>query len=91
MLLLRQTGAVTSVRQRFPGITGFSPVNIWRMRTCYDTYADREDLSALLKEVTWTNHTIILSGAKTDEVREFYSPAPACRGVMMIIVAMLRP
>lgn len=69
-----------SVRRRFPGITGFSPVNIWRMRTFYDTYADREDLSALLKEVSWTNHTIILSGAKTDEAREFYLRLTAANG-----------
>ena len=60
------------VQQRFPGITGFSAVNIWRMRTFYETYVGNEFLSPLVKEVSWTNHTLILAGAKTDEAREFY-------------------
>jgi len=60
------------VQRRFPGINGFSPVNIWRMRTFYEAYQGNENLSALTKEVSWTSNIMILSAAKTDEAKEFY-------------------
>jgi predicted nuclease of restriction endonuclease-like (RecB) superfamily len=60
------------VHERFPGISGFSPVNIWRMRTFCEAYAGNELLSPMVKEVSWTNHVLILAGAKTAEAREFY-------------------
>jgi predicted nuclease of restriction endonuclease-like (RecB) superfamily len=68
------------VQQRFPGISGFSPVNIWRMRTFYEAYAGNEVLSPLVKDVSWTNHILILAGAKTDEAREFYLRLTAANG-----------
>jgi len=60
------------VQRRLPGIAGFSPQNVWRMKQLYETYAGNEKLSALLRETTWSNNLAILSGAKTDEAREFY-------------------
>lgn len=60
------------VRRNFPAIKGFSPQNIWRMKQFYETYRDKEKLAPLVREIAWTNNLLILSGAKTDEAREFY-------------------
>ena len=60
------------VQSRFKGIKGFSPQNIWRMKQFYETYADNEKLSPLVRELSWTINLIILVAAKTDEEREFY-------------------
>ena len=56
-----------------PGIKGFSDKNIWRMKQFYEAYKDFPKLSALLREVSWTNNLLILSRAKTIEEKEFYS------------------
>jgi predicted nuclease of restriction endonuclease-like (RecB) superfamily len=55
-----------------PDLKGFSAQNIWRMKQFYETYCGNEKLSALLREVSWTNNLTIMSRAKTDEAREFY-------------------
>jgi predicted nuclease of restriction endonuclease-like (RecB) superfamily len=60
------------VRRQRPGLKGFSPQNVWRMKQLYETYQGNEKLSALLRETTWTNNVTIMAGAKTDEAREFY-------------------
>lgn len=54
-----------------PGIRGFSPQNIWRMRQFYQTYQGQAVLSPLVRELPWTHHMIILSRAKREEEREF--------------------
>lgn len=54
------------------GVRGFSPQNLWRMRQFYETYRDASDLSTLLRELPWSSHLHILSGAKGPEEREFY-------------------
>ncbi|PKL85441.1 MAG: DUF1016 domain-containing protein [Ignavibacteriae bacterium HGW-Ignavibacteriae-1] len=60
------------IQQTEPEIKGFSDKNIWRMKQFYETYKDFPKLSALLREISWTNNMIILSRAKTIEEREFY-------------------
>jgi len=60
------------VQSHYEGIKGFSPQNIWRMKQFYETYAGNEKLSALLREISWTNNLTIMSRAKSDEEREFY-------------------
>jgi len=60
------------IQKEFIGIKGFSPQNIWRMKQFYETYCENEKLSALLREISWTNNTLIFSNAKNDEEREFY-------------------
>ena len=44
-----------------PNQKGFSARNIWRMKQFYETYQEHENVSALLTEITWTNHLHILS------------------------------
>ncbi|WP_434581469.1 PDDEXK nuclease domain-containing protein [Sulfurimonas sp. NW15] len=55
-----------------PTIKGFSDKNLWRMKQFYETYKDNEKLSALLRELSWTNNLLILSHSKQPEEREFY-------------------
>lgn len=60
------------IQQSEPNVKGFSAQNLWRMKQFYETYEDSPKLSALLREIGWTNHTIIFSGTKSAEEREFY-------------------
>lgn len=60
------------IRQQFPGIKGFNRRGLYRMKQFYETYARNEKVSALLTQLSWTNHLIIMSGSKSDEEREFY-------------------
>ena len=60
------------IQERYIGITGFSSQNIWRMKQFYETYKDNEKLSALPREISWTNNVLIMTSAKSDEAREFY-------------------
>lgn len=60
------------IRQQFPGIKGFNRRGLYRMKQFYETYARNEKVSALLTQLSWTNHLIIMSGSKSNEEREFY-------------------
>ena len=60
------------VQRRQPGIRGFSPQNLWRMRQFVDAWRDRPQLSALLRELPWTQHLIILGQSKRPGEQEFY-------------------
>jgi len=60
------------IKKEDPTIKGFSDKNLWRMKQFYETYKENEKLSALLRELSWTNNLLILSSSKTDEEREFY-------------------
>ncbi|WP_299289125.1 PDDEXK nuclease domain-containing protein [uncultured Mucilaginibacter sp.] len=55
-----------------PDLKGFSDKNLWRMKQFFDTYKAVPNISALLRETSWTNNLIILSRAKTIEEKEFY-------------------
>lgn len=60
------------LRSEFPGISGFSAQNLWRMKQFYETYAASEKLSPLVREIGWTHNVIILMNCKDDLQREFY-------------------
>ena len=55
-----------------PGIRGFGKRNLFRMRQFYETYRENEIVSALLTQLPWTHHLIILGQSKRPEEREFY-------------------
>ncbi|HEX7627507.1 MAG TPA: PDDEXK nuclease domain-containing protein [Candidatus Methanoperedens sp.] len=56
----------------FPGISGFSAQNLWRMKQFYQSYAQNTKLSPLVREIGWTHNIIILMNCKDDLEREFY-------------------
>ena len=60
------------IAQREPGLRGFSPQNLWRMRQFFETYRDDSKLSPLLRVLPWSSHLHILSRSKRSEEREFY-------------------
>lgn len=56
----------------FPGMQGFSPSNLWRMRFFYECYRDKEKLAPMVREIGWTHNIIIMERCKNDLEREFY-------------------
>lgn len=60
------------IAQREPGVRGFSPQNLWRMRQFFEAYRAEPKLSTLLRELPWSSNLHILTRAKRPEEREFY-------------------
>ena len=60
------------IQRQFPGIKGFNRRGLYRMKQFYETYAGNENVTALLTQLSWTNHLLIMSGSKSEEEREFY-------------------
>jgi predicted nuclease of restriction endonuclease-like (RecB) superfamily len=60
------------LQAEFPGISGFSAANLWRMRLFYESYAENEKLAPLVREIGWTHNLVILEKCKDDLEREFY-------------------
>ena len=54
------------IAANFGNMRGFSPQNIWRMKQFYETYQNSQILSALLRELSWTNNLLVMSRAKSD-------------------------
>ena len=55
-----------------PTIKGFNRRGLYRMKQFYETYKDDEIVSTLLTQISWSNHLLIMSGAKSAEERHFY-------------------
>lgn len=60
------------IQTQEPGIKGFEKRNLERMRQFYETYPDTEIASALLTQLSWTHHYILMSRCKTEAERLFY-------------------
>jgi predicted nuclease of restriction endonuclease-like (RecB) superfamily len=60
------------IQTRHPNARGFSAQNLWRMRQFFEMYHGQPKLSALLRELSWTNNLMIMGKCKRDEEREFY-------------------
>jgi predicted nuclease of restriction endonuclease-like (RecB) superfamily len=60
------------LQNEFPGMSGFSAANLWRMRLFYETYVNHEKLAPLVREIGWTHNLVILEKCKDDLEREFY-------------------
>ena len=55
-----------------PGLRGFTRPNLFRMRQFYEAYRDNAIVTALLSQLPWTRHLLILSYGNRPEEREFY-------------------
>lgn len=55
-----------------PGLRGFSPQNLWRMRQFFEAYRDEPKLSPLVRVLPWTHNLIVLGQSKRPEERAFY-------------------
>ena len=58
--------------RRFPRMRGHTRPNLFRMRQFFEAYRGNKKVSALLRQLPWTHHLLILSQAKPRETREFY-------------------
>jgi predicted nuclease of restriction endonuclease-like (RecB) superfamily len=58
--------------RRYPGSRGYTRPNLFRMRQFYEAYRSNRKVSALLRQLAWTHHLLILGQAKPVEAREFY-------------------
>jgi predicted nuclease of restriction endonuclease-like (RecB) superfamily len=56
----------------FPGMQGFSPQNLWRMRQFHELYRSDSKLSPLVREIGWTHNVIIMMHCDESAEREFY-------------------
>ena len=55
-----------------PAVKGFHRRGLYRMKQFYETYREDEFVSALLTQISWTNHLMIMSKARSKEERDFY-------------------
>ena len=62
----------SNIVKEFPGIKGFDRRGLYRMKQFYDTYKNDEFVTTLLTQISWSNHMLIFSRAKTIEERHFY-------------------
>jgi predicted nuclease of restriction endonuclease-like (RecB) superfamily len=60
------------LQAEFPGITGFSSRNIWRMRDFYLSYQQNEKLPPVVAEISWSHNIVILEKCKDSLEQEFY-------------------
>jgi len=60
------------IAKEYPDIKGFNKRGLYRMKQFYETYKDDEKVSALLTQLSWTNHLKLLSACKMQEERFFY-------------------
>ena len=60
------------IRLRQPNLKGFTRRNLFRMRQFFAAYRGKRKVSALLTQLPWTHHLIILGQSKHPEEREFY-------------------
>ena len=60
------------IQTNHPEFKGFTRRGLYRMRQFNEVYRQKQFVSAVLTQISWTNHLLILSKTKTKEEREFY-------------------
>lgn len=60
------------LRAEFPGVSGFSAANLWRIRAFYEEYRNDEKLAPLVREISWSKNLVIFERCKQPAEREFY-------------------
>lgn len=59
----------------FPGSSGFSSQNLWRMRLLYLEYKEHPKLAQLVREIPWGQNVLILQMVKAFKERVYYLEA----------------
>lgn len=60
------------LQQKDPILTNFSKRGLYRMQQFFQAYPDKQFVSAMPTQISWTHHLEILSSTKSREEREFY-------------------
>lgn len=61
-----------AIAKRYPGMRGYTRRNLFRMRQFFEAYRSQKKVSALLTQLPWTHHLIILGQTEHMGEREFY-------------------
>jgi predicted nuclease of restriction endonuclease-like (RecB) superfamily len=64
--------AANFLKQNHPDLKGFNKRGLERMRRFYEIYNGDPIASAVLTQLSWANHLLIMSAAKSPEERHFY-------------------
>lgn len=67
--------AAEYLTKKFPGVQGFSPRNLRRMRDFYRAYEDQPALLSLALQLGWTQNIVILEENLSTELRGWYLKA----------------
>lgn len=60
------------IKRHHPEFGGFTRASLFRMRQFHDIYRRHTKVAALLRQLPWTHHLMILARCKRPEEREFY-------------------
>ncbi len=60
------------LQAEFPGVSGYSRDNLWRMRKFYLTFKENAKLAPLVQEISWTKLIVVMESCHDDLEREFY-------------------
>ncbi len=60
-----------TIAPEYPGQRGFTRRNFFRMRQFFEGYQGYAKVSALLRQLPWTHHLLILGQAKLPDERKF--------------------
>ncbi len=60
------------LRLEFPGVSGFSAANLWRIKNFYEEYRHDQKLAPLVREISWSKNLVIFERCKKSAEREFY-------------------
>jgi predicted nuclease of restriction endonuclease-like (RecB) superfamily len=66
------TDLAAYIQRQHPGLRGFTRASLFRMRQFFATYHGDKKVAALLRQLPWTHHLMILGRCKRPEEREFY-------------------
>jgi len=61
-----------TIARHYPSMRGYTRRNLFRMRQFFEAYREDKKVSALLTQLPWTHHLLILAQAKFPEERQFY-------------------
>ena len=62
-----------TIKEKHPDLKGFTRRGLYRMKQFYETYRNLStDVSALLTQINWTSHLMILSKTKSIDEKLFY-------------------
>jgi len=56
----------------YPGASGYSTHNLWRMRKFYLQYKDNEKLAPMVQQIGWSHNIVIIEKSSDVLEREFY-------------------
>lgn len=60
------------LQTEFPGVSGFSTANMWRMKLFYEAYSRHEKVAQLVRLIGWSHNVTIVERCKDPLEREYY-------------------